>query len=422
MRVVACRSNPVTRTGRARSLGLFLSALVVTVLARPLACTGGKNSNGVVAQGTGGDGTAAAGGCTAEQFQCGSGECIPLSAYCDGEVWHCADHSDEDNCACGPDQFACGSGECIPLSAYCDGEVWHCADHSDEDNCASSGTGGAPATGGTGGDVTTGGTPSGGTTPTGGNTATGGTSNTGGSTPTGGSTSTGGTVVNPPREICGASDRLMVNDGTNQYIVQNNIWQGSDDTQCISVQGISFEVTRNQNSGNTSGAPTGYPSIYRGCHWGACSPSNPMPRQVSSLSSVPTEWSISTASGTWDAAYDIWFDTGPEPAEQPNGCELMIWINHSGGVQPAGGNQGSANIAGASWEVWTSSVGSANYIAYRRTSTTNSANFDLKAFFDDAVSRGQVQSAWYLISVEAGFELWNGGVGLSSNSFSVEVN
>jgi hypothetical protein len=414
MRIVAYKSNPVTRTGQTRSLGLLLSALAVMVLARGLACTGGNDSNAVALQGTGGDGSVPAGGCTDEEFLCGSGECIPLSAYCDGEVWHCADHSDEDNCACGPDQFTCGSGECIPLSAYCDGEVWHCADHSDEDNCPTSGTGGAPATGGTGGDVATGGTESGGT-------QSGGTSNTGGSSPTGGSTSTGGTVVNPPREICGDSDRLTVSDGETQFIVQNNIWQGSDDTQCISVQGISFEVTRNQNSGNTSGAPTAYPSIFRGCHWGACSPSNPMPRQVSSLSSVPSEWSISTASGTWDASYDIWFDTGPEPAEQPNGCELMIWINHSGGVQPAGSNQGSATIAGASWEVWVNG-GQWNYIAYRRTSTTNSVNLDLKEFFDDAVSRGQVQSAWYLISVEAGFELWNGGVGLSSNSFSVEVN
>jgi len=39
----------------------------------------------------------------------------------------------------------------------------------------------------------------------------------------------------------------------------------------------------------------------------------------------------------------------------------------------------------------------------------------------DAVSRGYIASSWYLISVEAGFELWHGGAGLATNSFSVNV-
>src|SRR5262249_8138130 len=39
----------------------------------------------------------------------------------------------------------------------------------------------------------------------------------------------------------------------------------------------------------------------------------------------------------------------------------------------------------------------------------------------DAVSRGYISSSWYLIDVEAGFELWQGGAGLASKSFSVKV-
>ena len=37
------------------------------------------------------------------------------------------------------------------------------------------------------------------------------------------------------------------------------------------------------------------------------------------------------------------------------------------------------------------------------------------------VSRGYTKSSWYLIDVEAGFELWQGGAGLATNSFSVSV-
>ena len=38
------------------------------------------------------------------------------------------------------------------------------------------------------------------------------------------------------------------------------------------------------------------------------------------------------------------------------------------------------------------------------------------------VTRGYTKSSWYLIDVEAGFELWQGGAGLETNSFSVNIN
>jgi cellulose 1,4-beta-cellobiosidase len=40
----------------------------------------------------------------------------------------------------------------------------------------------------------------------------------------------------------------------------------------------------------------------------------------------------------------------------------------------------------------------------------------------NAVSRGYIQPSWWLIDIEAGFELWQGGGGLAANSFSVAVN
>jgi cellulose 1,4-beta-cellobiosidase len=39
----------------------------------------------------------------------------------------------------------------------------------------------------------------------------------------------------------------------------------------------------------------------------------------------------------------------------------------------------------------------------------------------DAVKRGYISNSWYLIDVEAGFELWQGGAGLATKSFSVHV-
>ena len=40
----------------------------------------------------------------------------------------------------------------------------------------------------------------------------------------------------------------------------------------------------------------------------------------------------------------------------------------------------------------------------------------------NAVRRGYIRTSWYLIDVEAGFELWRGGAGLATDSFSVNLN
>ncbi|XP_070504583.1 very low-density lipoprotein receptor isoform X2 [Chironomus tepperi] len=80
--------------------------------------------------------------CTDRQFQCKSGECIPIKYICDGES-DCKDRSDEDptECSnikneCTKDQFQCDNGRCIPKRWQCDQEK-DCSDGSDEDasNC-----------------------------------------------------------------------------------------------------------------------------------------------------------------------------------------------------------------------------------------------------------------------------------------------
>ncbi|HEY1699344.1 MAG TPA: hypothetical protein VGG75_06460 [Trebonia sp.] len=45
-------------------------------------------------------------------------------------------------------------------------------------------------------------------------------------------------------------------------------------------------------------------------------------------------------------------------------------------------------------------------------------NLDLGAVFRDSVDRGYTSPGWYLTAVEAGFELWHGGAGLKTTSFS----
>lgn len=206
-------------------------------------------------------------------------------------------------------------------------------------------------------------------------------------------------------------------------VVQNNIW-GAGTAQCLQVDDANgaFHVTRSAHRNATDGAPASYPSIFVGCHWGNCTNGSSLPMQVSAISSLTTSWNVTVpAAGAWNAAYDIWFHRTADVSGQPDGAEMMIWLNHRGGVQPAGTQVGTLSAGGATWEVWTSDFGW-NYIAYRRTQTTASvSNLDLRPFIQDALSRGVIQPAWQLSGLEAGFELWQGGEGLRSNSFSASV-
>lgn len=76
--------------------------------------------------------------CSAEEFLCGSGECIPYALTCD-DVPHCLDRSDEkiSFCfarECPEDFFMCSNRRCIPKNQTCDG-VENCGDRSDEIFC-----------------------------------------------------------------------------------------------------------------------------------------------------------------------------------------------------------------------------------------------------------------------------------------------
>jgi hypothetical protein len=214
------------------------------------------------------------------------------------------------------------------------------------------------------------------------------------------------------------------------YIVQNNEWNSSA-SECVSTDGnADFTVANSSIANSTSGAPGTYPSIYQGCHWGACSSGGltATPVEVSSLTpgKVTTSWSTTQPGGSnaYDVAYDIWFNQTPTTTGQPNGTEIMVWLNHNGSVQPFGSVVASnVSLGGHTYNIWYGTQSSWDTVTYDMTSpTTSVSDLDVGTLAQDSVSRGYTKSTWYLIDVEAGFELWQGGAGLATNSFSVNVN
>jgi Glycosyl hydrolase family 12/Cellulose binding domain len=217
-------------------------------------------------------------------------------------------------------------------------------------------------------------------------------------------------------QICDTWGSTTIQSG--KYIVMNNVW-GASTAQCINVTSTGFQVTTANHNNSTSGAPAAYPAIYMGCHYAACTTGSPFPATLSALGDVQSSVGISVpSSGEWDAAYDVWLDPTARTDGQNTGAEIMIWVNHLGRPQPVGSKVATTTLAGTTWDVWYGNSGW-NVISYVRQSPATSFSGSVMSFADDAIGRGYAQRAWYMTSVQYGFEPWIGGTGLAVNSFSV---
>src|SRR4051812_22666560 len=217
---------------------------------------------------------------------------------------------------------------------------------------------------------------------------------------------------------CNGQGTISVAGG--EYIIQANEWNSST-TQCVTyTSGTAWSMSTANFNLATNGAPATYPSIYKGCHWGLCTANSGLPIQISKLGSATSSWStVQPGSGAYDVAYDIWINSAPTTTGQPDGTEIMIWLNSRGGVQPFGGRTGTSSAAGHSWDVWTGQQSSWKIISYVLTpGATSLSNLDIKALIADATTRGSVNPNHYLLDVEAGFEIWQGGQGLATTGFS----
>jgi cellulose 1,4-beta-cellobiosidase len=153
-----------------------------------------------------------------------------------------------------------------------------------------------------------------------------------------------------------------------------------------------------------------------------------MPIQVARLQpgTVTSSWATTQPpAGAYDVGYDIWFNHTPVTSGAPNGGELMIWLAHRGGsnVAPAGSPVGHITIGGYAYTIWVG-PGGPNFeqITYVMDhATTSVQNLDVSAIAADAARRGYIADPSYLLNIQAGFEIWQGGAGLETKSFSVKI-
>ena len=120
---------------------------------------------------------------------------------------------------------------------------------------------------------------------------------------------------------------------------------------------------------------------------------------------VTTSWSTAQPGGSaaYDVAYDLWLDQAPTTTGQPDGAELMVWLNYHGPVQPFGSQVGVATINGVLYQVWEGAQSWSDTISYVMARPTMFVrDLDVGALAADAVPRGYIRTSWYLIDVEAG--------------------
>lgn len=191
----------------------------------------------------------------------------------------------------------------------------------------------------------------------------------------------------------------------------------------IAVTRRSWTVTRSSFQLPTDGPPASYPSVFRGCHWGTCTVRDPLPVRIADIAEATSSWANgSDALGLLRHRLRPLDELAQSTAGQPNGSEIMIWLKDRGGVRRQVPPVGGVRIGGGRWTVWTIRMSSWNYIAYRRRRPTESvSSLDLAALIHDSVERGLIEPSWYLIAVEAGYEIWRRGRGLASRSFSMHV-
>jgi hypothetical protein len=209
----------------------------------------------------------------------------------------------------------------------------------------------------------------------------------------------------------------------------NNLGSGSQSvtgkygTGCGALTVNTTGIKSNNNS------PASYPSLVDGWHWGnwAGAYAQGSVKALSALTSVKSSFSFAPPAGNkWDVSYDMWVaQSSSISAPDANTLEVMVWLDYSNAMttNPIGSMVGTFSAAGTSWEVWYGSTGSWHTVSYRRSpGTTPVMDFDLLTFLKDAVTHGTGSLSWDLLSVEAGFELFDATSGGAIQSYSCSIN
>ncbi|MFB7612912.1 ricin-type beta-trefoil lectin domain protein [Kitasatospora sp. NPDC056181] len=234
-----------------------------------------------------------------------------------------------------------------------------------------------------------------------------------------GTTVSAGPVDNGSGRLCSTKDvpfpKKPVDGGTK--VIEPNPWN-TDGTVCLDAPGdTGFTVTELRDfTAKTPLAPGAYPNI------STAPGASGLPVPVSALGDATSDWDATArATGSYNLSYDLWYGPSPDNCLPGESAEVMVWLDATDSVKPAGKKVTDAQTLGdTTYDVFQAPItGPHSVISYVRKASTHSAHgLNLRLFTADAMMRGYVPPGSYLCRVQAGFEIWSGGVGLQSWSFA----
>jgi hypothetical protein len=233
--------------------------------------------------------------------------------------------------------------------------------------------------------------------------------------------STSNAVLVWNRPVCGSS-YVAVDLGKGDYF---NVMNASAGNTCITAEEhhLSWYVA----SWHKASTMWQYPNISSGIEWGrytcndgpSAAPSSPgsecmrYPVPVDKDGTPLTSASVHPNISYGNVAYDIWVnrtDVAPSKLSQPNGAEVMVWLDYPGIRDEA--NARHVVLDGIAWDVMTwvarnKATGITwRYVAYLAHRQRDSVSgLWLNAFLRNAEKAGELSPSWYLTAIDFGAEI-----------------
>jgi hypothetical protein len=238
------------------------------------------------------------------------------------------------------------------------------------------------------------------------------------------------TRVSVTSVLCQDWEHADVTGSDNRNYQLLNIRYHAKSPMCIQNSGGRDDFTVTQQPGvDPAGKVAAFPEIFRGCLWTGCSAGSGMPLRVDAIRNPVSSWHArESASGNWNAAYELWFGKQAMTTGQADGAELMIWLNLHGTCCHLQPRAPKIRIDGRTF--WVSHWRPCsrkwhvcfNYIQFRLVHHTSQVNgLHLEPFISRAIRMKLIRRSWWLENIGAGFEIWKGGGGLATTRFSVRM-
>jgi xyloglucan-specific endo-beta-1,4-glucanase len=216
-----------------------------------------------------------------------------------------------------------------------------------------------------------------------------------------------------------------------KYRILNNLWgishsgiQGQQcawnvcDTNSGIAWGTSYELL-----GGPASQVESYTAAILGWHFGGLTPDSGLPVQISANRNVSCTWSYrlrQDGPATQNVAYDLWLSPNEAPGSGAASDEIMIWLNRSS-AGPIGTAKGIVHLEDSDWTLYQGTNSSWNVYSFVRTSNAPCATLNLMAFLNHLVDNVGLDSAKYLVGIEAGSEVFIGKGQLDTDSYSCEI-